>query len=149
MPGRNGRGVNAQVLVVGRSPDHFLTPVAENVRTQARRGLAAVVRRTVFSSEERSQFPFLPVPFGDTVAVEQFAQKIAVPPDREVRRTRGRAKPFPLAGPQSGRAAPHFFPQVTRIDIGRKATAHIRTGTIAPQDLSSSRVKDGGAGCLK
>src|SRR6266545_7135329 len=42
---RDGGGVDAQLLVVGGAPDDFLTPVPEQVRAQAGRGFAPVVRQ--------------------------------------------------------------------------------------------------------
>src|SRR5688500_10949466 len=86
MSGGNGRGENAEFATVAGGRDEILAPIAENVSTQARVGLAPVDRAAVVSPriEKRSLATVLPVPFGDGDAVEQFAERIGVPPDAHI-----------------------------------------------------------------
>ena len=65
---RDGRRVDAQFLVVGRAPDHFLAPVAEDVGAQRGRGLRAVVRRAAFGGKQ----------YGSVVSSSQFHLKIVL-----------------------------------------------------------------------
>ena len=124
--GRGG-GVDAEVQIVGRAPDDFLAPVTENVSTQVRRGLGAVVGGEAGGREDGTVDTAGPVPFVDRRAVEGFAQHVGIPPDAEIFLRRMRAGNLHAGrAHQSAARAPHFVAAVARVNVVRHAAAHVR-----------------------
>ena len=82
--GRDRRRVDAQFLVVGRPPDDFFAPVAENIRAKGGGGFGAVVRGASVSGEQSGFGFFQPVLFGDAIAIQKFAKRIGVPPHAKI-----------------------------------------------------------------
>nr|GEU28687.1 hypothetical protein [Tanacetum cinerariifolium] len=144
--GRVWRGVDAQEFFIGRVQDHFLAPVAEQVGRQGGNVLGAAGLRRARRFQQVVRFTREPVPLGDAVLVEQFAQLVAVPPHHETQL----ARPFDaldhlaLRGVQEvAVAGPRLGAGEARVDVGGDGAASVGRRRRAPQDFAGTGVQHG------
>src|SRR5699024_6692467 len=80
--------VNTQLLTILGSPNHFFSPVAQQVGTQSRRSLGPVIGRCPFGLEQQVRGFLLPVPFCNAILSKQLPLEVVIPPERKIARSR-------------------------------------------------------------
>ena len=131
--GGDRRGKNAELLVVGGTEYDLFAPVAEEVDAESRGGFGAVVGGASFGGEDHVVGFLFPIPFRNTVAVEDFAEEVAVPPDAEIARGGVLLGDFfalhSVEAADAGAAGgPHFIAGVTRVEIEGETAADVGGG---------------------
>ena len=146
--GRGNRGrVNAQRGAVGGAHHDFFAPVAEDVAAEVGRGLGAIIGRHTAHAEQGRGVAARGHPFGDRRPVEQFAQRIGIPPGAEVhRRARRRGDGHAFDGVNHGAVGrPGLVAGVTRVDIEGHAASDVAATGRAPERRAVALLGEAGA----
>ena len=124
---RQGADVETQVLVVAGAHQHFLTPVAQDVGSQARVALRPVVKLAVVHLQQGLASVLLGDVFRHGFVIEHFAQQVAVPPNGHVDGDACHAVHYLAANVAKAATAtaPHLQTRIRGVDIGRHAASHI------------------------
>ena len=144
---RGDRGdVQAELLVVGRTQQHFLAPVAEEVAGDGRVGLGSVVALGAFELPEDFNLLGLDVEFLHVGAVQQFAAEVSVPPHGEVDGVRLLADHLAgVVAHAAGGAGPHLPAGIGGVDVDGHGAADVGVGRDPVDDLAGGGVHERGA----
>ena len=101
--GRNGGCIDAQFLVVERSPDHLFSPITQDVGAQDWRRLSSIIGSATLRDKQSGFGSIRPMPLRNGVAIKQFTEDIPIPEHPEIARARcGLGNFFSLGTEQAG-----------------------------------------------